>query len=221
MLPIVSLYYCLYSLTLLSTTVDSQVGKHNTTLMITIYKALLFVLFKGVAFYDVVNAVPFNGSNVTNSDIGCQISQSRDYVLECNPGTKLDDDNIGPTVLNDLGNFFAFSRQSKQSGVLEYTFTNLSMNMKIILHFINDPYRGIGLPSLFVKTIQKSIVSFTYGNNTDLSQTDSGIKSVVLYLQLNMSINFISLNPEFVNTSNIDWFLVSEVDIIHEGIPRN
>ena len=177
-----------------------------------------FSFFLAFLYYDVVNAVPFDGSNLTNTGNSCIVSENR---LACNLGSKLDDGSTGPTdgssLADDLGSFFAFSRQSTQSGRLEYAFNTLTVNASnasIIVYFFNQPSQSIGLPLLSLSTETGS--SYSFGNNSDLSQNDSSVKSVILHLTPREANNFITMRVSF-NDTNIDWFLVSEVQFIQNG----
>ena len=172
----------------------------------------------GIAFYDIDrfdSVVSFNGSNLTTTSDSCTLKSPR---LECEPGSKLDDDITGPTgnsVSDDIGSFFAFSLQSEQNAsVLHYTFGAEIPNLSIVVYFFNQPNQSIGLPAF---SITQPDLSFTFGNNSDLSQTDSSVKSVILHLMPRSKINLLSISISFDDTTNIDWFLVSEIQFIQNG----
>ena len=164
-----------------------------------------------LSFYDVFNAVPYNGSNNTN---GCTERSLNE--LNCPNNSKLNDDIIQPVepISSDVTKFFAFGRQSPESGEIRFTFDGFSINLSVTLYFFNYPDQLIGLPTIQLTTIGNVNVSYTFDNNDDLSQTDSEIRNVTLHLDLSQfatGINFVSMSFSFDDT-NIDWFLICEVD---------
>ena len=170
----------------------------------------IFVL--ELTFYDVENAVAFNGSSNTATSNGCVMREDR---LECDPTSKLDDGITGP-MGDDYTAFFAFSSQSSQRGELMFTFNGPSNNISLILYFFNYPEQSIGLPLIYLTALVSPDhlnVSYTFDNNNDLSQTDAEIRSVVLHLDLSQTgpTKLVTMAFDFSDT-NIDWFLISEVD---------
>ena len=171
--------------------------------------------------YDVENAVPFNGSNETNTGTGCKRSMilSLAHVLECSLGAKLDDGFTGPvdSVFDNLTSFFAFSRESGKTGTLVYSFSNdIPLDsIHIVLYFFNSPNNSIGLPSVSLTTANLEPVVFTFDGNSDLSQMDSTIRNVTLILDSSNSQNLINIVFNFENNSRIDWLLISEVEIFN------
>ena len=179
----------------------------------------VFIILVAVHFYDVINAVPFNGSPETANGTGCKISMNDAATLECVPGiTKLIDGNTGPvnSVLDDLGSFFAFSRQTESDSTLVFTlFSPPPTNGTVVLHFFNSPAQGIGLPTLSLTT-GNIPVPFGFADNSDLSQTGSTIRNVTLLAAL--SQNFLRITITFSNDSKINWFMLSEVEFF-DGKP--
>ena len=167
-----------------------------------------------VHFYDVFNAVPFNGSPETTNGTGCTKFDAA--TLECAPGiTKLVDNNTGPvnSVSDDLGSFFAFSRQTESDSTLVFNLFSEPTNgtARVVLHFFNSPAQGIGLPTLSLTTLGNTPVPFGFTDNSDLSQTDSTIRNVTLLAAL--SEPFLRITITFSQQTSINWFLLSEVDI--------
>ena len=143
------------------------------------------------------------------------LSTVAEGVLECNGGfnqSKLFDGNTGPvnSISDDLGSFFAFNNSTSE---IEYTFNATTSSVAMTLYFFNFPSKSIGFPSLLISTINKIPIPFTYALNSDLSQSDSTIRSVTVELQPMTPVNFVRVNFEFNNDSIIDWFLLSEVEI--------
>ena len=166
--------------------------------------------------YDVQNAVPFKGSNQTNTGSGCVDSMFAAQLLECSLGAKLDDGFTGPvdSVFDNLTSFFAFSRESGEIGsLLAFIFqTNIPLgSIHIVLYFFNSPNSSIGLPSVSLTTTNEVSVAFTFDGNNDLSQMDSTIRNVTLILDSSNSQNLINIVFNFKNNSRIDWLLISEV----------
>ena len=140
----------------------------------------------------------------------------REGVLECdNPGTILDDDDIGPTnfTSDDVDSFIVFYRETGNSSAIKYTFNASTSSVRVTLYFFNHPDQSIGLPSISVTTTQQQTVPFTFSANDDLSKNDSIVRSVILHLNPNAPLNYFSLNVEFDDKTDINWCYISEVDI--------
>ena len=168
----------------------------------------------GIAFYDVINSVPFDSSVLTNSSIKCVPMNGR---LECDPGGKLDDGVTGSgvdSIFDNLDLFFAFSRQSGKTGIMEYTLNASTSSPTIDLYFFNQPSNSIGLPTISVSTVVNRPVPYLFSENSDLSRTDSTVKNVLLHLLPQDPINFITVKLEFTNDSEIDWTFVSEGNLL-------
>ena len=177
----------------------------------------MFIILVAVNFYEVVNAVPFNGSPETTNGTGCIINAA---ILECAPGTKLFDGNTGPvnSVSDDLGSFFAFSRQTESDSTLVINLQSTPTNgtARVVLHFFNSPAQGIGLPTLSLTTTSNTPVPFGFADNSDLSQTDSTIRNVTLLASLSQV--FLRITITFSDDSKINWFMLSEVEFF-DGKP--
>lgn len=177
----------------------------------------LFTVAKGLAFYDVTNAVStFNGHSLNNSN--CQYSPvvTKENVLECTPGSKLDDNVTGQLESipqDNFDNFFIFGHENANPGILEFALTFTAPNLSITLYFFNQPDKAIGLPTVAVETVQRVSVPFIFAENSDLKQSDSTIRSIVLLLSPDSPINYVSLSFIFTNSSKIDWVFISEVDL--------
>ena len=174
----------------------------------------------GFVNYDVGNAVPFKGSNLTNTGSGCVDSMFHAQVLECSPGAKLDDGFTGPvdSVFNNFTSFFSFSRESGKTGSLTFiSQTNIPLSsVHIVLHFFNSPNHSIGLPSVSLTTLNLEPVAFTFDGNNDLSQADSTIRNVTLILDSSAPSDiFVRIAFNFENNSRIDWLLISEVEFFN------
>ena len=159
--------------------------------------------------------MPFNGNNATSTSWPlCDIVNSQ--TLECNPGTKLDDDIIGKVPLN-YGDFFAFSRLTEEPAVLQFHLSTYYDDMiDIVIHFFNYPDQSIGLPTLSVQTIDLESLPFSYDDNHDLNLSDATLRNVTLQVLLHSllkSIDSLIITISFPDHSNIDWFLLSEVDM--------
>ena len=130
-------------------------------------------------------------------------------MLTCFANSKLADGNIGPatSVSGNLGQFFAFGRQSSNS-LGRVTFTLPSSVSTVVLYFFNSPNTSIGLPMISVFA-GGNPVDYFFANNDNLSQSDSQLRNVTLYLQQLTSA--VQLDFAFTNQSAIDWLLLSEV----------
>ena len=134
--------------------------------------------------------------------------------MDCGVGCfKLTDNIIEPidSIYDDLGSFFAFSQQSGAGSV----FFALPMDVsRVVLYFFNSPKDSIGLPQISItESLQgggSRSISFTYDDNDELDQNDSRLRNVSLILM--ESSNVFTINIMFINSSQIDWFLLSEVE---------
>ncbi len=161
------------------------------------------------------NAVPFKGNNATSTSPPlCDIGDSQ--TLECNSGSKLDDDNIGKVPPN-YGDFFAFSRLTEEPAVLQFHLSAYYNDMiDIVIHFFNYPDQLIGLPTLSVQTSDLESLPISYDDNRDLSFSDATLRNVTLQVLLHSllkSIDSLIITISFPDHSNIDWLLLSEVDM--------
>ena len=145
--------------------------------------------------------------------------------------TGLVDGDTGPLVLHslsstDLRRFLAWNRTQTQPFTLSFRFdpeNPVSSLSSVVLYFFNYPTQRIGLPSVTLRGsfddagMSISSVFYIYENNSDLGNNDSQLRTVTLTITHNtvfMRVLFIDLS--FTNT-DIDWILLSEVDIC-EGI---
>ena len=128
---------------------------------------------------------------------------------------KLTDNITGPidSIYDDLGIFFAFSQQSGAGRVFVLLPVDVDVS-RVVLYFFNSPMDSIGLPQI---SITEALVGggvgsipFTYDDNNELDQNDSRIRNVSLNLM--ESSNAFTINIIFINSIQIDWFLLSEVE---------
>ena len=168
------------------------------------------------------NAVPFKGSNQTNTGTGCEKSTFLPNLLECGHSSKLNDGFTRSVALDsvflNVTSFFAFSRKFRESGVLTFIFSNSIPlgSVHVVLHFFNSPNNSIGLPSITLSTTNLEPVAFALHGNSDLSQADSTTRNVTLILDSSTTPkNFINIVFKFQNNSRIDWFLISEVEFFN------
>ena len=159
--------------------------------------------------YNVFQSFSFDGSNLTNTSLGCIVIRSG-ARLGCKNG-KLNDGDIGPmnSISDNLGEFFAFSRHSRD-GIGRITFTFAVNVSRVVIYFFNSPDDSIGLPmiSLYGVGSQPHTLSYVFDNNDDLRQNDSQLRNVTLNIQQLTTV----VQLDFIfNTSIIDWLLISEV----------
>ena len=106
-----------------------------------------------------------------------------------------------------MGSFFAFSRQSGTGSVFFLLPVDVS---RVVLYFFNSPKDSIGLPQITITELGGGSISFTYDDNDELNQSDSRLRNVSLNLM--ESSNSFFINIMFINSTQIDWFLLSEVE---------
>ena len=84
----------------------------------------------------------------------------------------------------------------------------------MVLYFFNSPKDSIGLPQISINDLivggGSASISFTYDDNDELDQSDSRLRNVSL--NLNESSIAFTINIMFINSIQIDWFLLSEVE---------
>ena len=93
----------------------------------------------------------------------------------------------------------------------------------MVLYFFNYPTQRIGLPSVTLRGSNGNQgdplidISYFYGNNYALKNSDFQLRDVALNITSSvLLIHTLFIDVEFTNT-DIDWILLSEVDIC-EGI---
>ena len=107
-----------------------------------------------------------------------------------------------------MGSFFAFSRQSGDGSVFFLLPVAVS---RVVLYFFNSPKDSIGLPQITItEAIGDASISFTYDGNDELDQNDSRLRNVSL--NLNESSNSFTIYIVFIDSIQIDWCLLSEVE---------
>ena len=123
---------------------------------------------------------------------------------------KLIDNMTGPidSIYDDLGSFFAYSRQSETGAVFFVIPMPVS---RVVLYFFNSPKDSIGLPQITITELGVGSISFTYDDNDELDQSDSRLRNVSLNL-MESSSKPITINIMFIDSIQIDWFLLSEVE---------
>ena len=175
-------------------------------------------------YYTVEDAMPYNGSNVTTTSTDCHNSEPLPLstILECEPGSKLDDDilPINYTTADNSNTqyeqFFAFNRQSNSdtsAGILQFYFpTNFTNVINIVLHFLYYPERMIGLPSSLSLQSEGNTLPYYYNHNDDLHSADNTVRNVTLVTELPTAVDNIIINITFETHNMVDWLLLSEVD---------
>ena len=161
--------------------------------------------------YSIFYAVSFDGSNLTNTSLGCIVIESGVRLRCLNVNGKLVDGDIGPmnSISDNLGEFFAFSRYSVDGiGRITFNFQPATPVSRVVIYFFNSPNNSIGLPMISLYGVKSQPLSYVFDNNDDLRQNDSQLRNVTLNIQ--QSTDVVQLDFIF-NTSIIDWLLISEV----------
>ena len=138
--------------------------------------------------------------------------------------TGLVDGDTGPLhslSSTNLHRFFAWNRTQTQPVTLRFGFqppvTSLS---SVILYFFNYPTQQIGLPSVTLsgsfddRGMHTFPISYIYGNNGNLRNNDSQLRNVTLSITSSITIiQILFVDLSFPDNTDIDWILLSEVDI--------
>ena len=198
------------------------------SLISTVYAVIL--IHTGVFDYRIPIPNLFNGS--TDNGIGC--TPTGEGSLDCfdfnmNTHRLVDGDN-GPLhslSSTNLHRFLAWNRTQTQPVTLRFGFdpqNQVSSLSSVVLYFFNYPTQRIGLPSVtlrgsFSATGTPFLISFVYNSNNVLNNNDSQLRNVSLSITSNTgNIQLLFIDFVFTNT-DIDWILLSEVDIC-EGMHK-
>ena len=166
----------------------------------------------------------FNGS--TDNGTGCTPTTEGDS-LECfdfnmNTHRLVDGDN-GPLhslSSTNLHRFLAWNRTQTQPVTLRFGFSPaVSSLSSVVLYFFNYPTQWIGLPSVTLRGSSSSSgnpfynISYFFNNNNALTNSDSQLRNLSLSITSNTdNILLLFIDFQFVDPE-IDWILLSEVDI--------
>ena len=179
----------------------------------------------GVSYYQIPIPKLFNDS--TDMGTGC-VRADGTGSLDCGMNTRLVDGDTGPLhslSSTNLHRFLAWNRTHTQSITLSFglvfdppnTVPSLS---SVILYFFSYPTQRIGLPSVTLSGSFDDIgmdtfpISYIYGNNGDLRSNDSQLRNVTLSITSSITIiHILFIELSFPDNTDIDWILLSEVDI--------
>ena len=141
---------------------------------------------------------------------------------------RLVDGDTGPLhslSSTNLHRFLAWNRTQTQPVTLRFEFSPVSSLSSVVLYFFNYPTQRIGLPSITLRgSISSSgtpffAISYFYNNNDVLMNSDSQLRNVSLSITSNTdNIQVLFIDLVFTNNSDIDWILLSEVDICESMI---
>ena len=173
----------------------------------------------GVSYYQIPIPNLFNDS--TDTGTGC-VAAAEAGSLYCFMNAGLIDGNTGllhSLSSTNLHRFLAWNRTQTQPVTLWFGFGPVSSLSNVVLYFFNYPAHRIGLPSVSLRGSLYDAgtpffeISYVYGNNDVLMNSDSQLRSVSLSITNNTdSIQVLFIDLVFTNT-DIDWILLSEVDI--------
>ena len=182
-------------------------------------------MLAGVLDYRIPIPNLFNGS--TDTGTSC-IPTTKGDSLDCfdfnmNTRTLVDGDN-GPLhslSSTNLHRFLAWNRTQTQPVTLRFGFLPpVSSLSSVILYFFNYPTQWIGLPAVLLRGSSSSTgipfyeISYTYDNNDVLMNSDSQLRNLSLSITSNTTnIELLFIDLVFSKSSDIDWILLSEVDI--------
>ena len=184
------------------------------------------MLYTEIKYYQITRPNLFNGS----SDNGTDCENTGNHLLRCSDEfmntRRLVDGDTGPLhslSLTNLHRFLAWNRTQTKPVTLKFEFNPLlssSSLSSVVLYFFNYPTQRISLPSV---TLRGSFddkgtsifpISYIYGSNGDLRNNDSQLRNVTLSITSNIVlIQMLFVDLSFPNNNDIDWILLSEVDI--------
>ena len=178
----------------------------------------------GVLDYRIPIPNLFNGS--TDNGTGCTPTSEGDS-LECFDfymnTHRLVDGDTGPLYSlssTKLQKFLAWNRTQTQPVTLQFGFQPaVSSLSSVVLYFFNYPTQWISLPSVTLRGSSSSSgnpfynISYIFDNNNALTNSDSQLRNLSLSITSNTdNILLLFIDFQFVDPE-IDWILVSEVDI--------
>ena len=185
-------------------------------------------VYIGVSYYRI--PIPNLFNNSTDMGTGCGPAAGTNS-LDCGMNTGLlVDGDTGPLhslSSTNLHRFLAWNRTQTQPVTLSFRFepgiSSLSRT-SVVLYFFNYPTQRIGLPSVtlwgsFSSTGNSPFaLPYFYANNGNLMNSDSQLRNVSLRIFTNQYAftNFLFIELVF---TDIDWILLSEVDIC-QGISK-
>ena len=178
----------------------------------------------GVRYYKIPRPNLFNGSTDNGTD--CGNTEDSEHLLYCSDNLmntlRLVDEDNGPLhslSSTNLHRFLAWNRTQTQPIPLRFGFHPVlsSSLSSVVLYFFNYPAQHIGLPSVTLTGSGTSTfaISYKYDNNGDLRNNDSQLKNVTLSITSRkmMLITALFINLSLSDNTDIDWILLSEVDI--------
>ena len=177
----------------------------------------------GVHYYKIPRPNLFNGSTDNGTDCGNTEDSEHLYCSDNLMNThRLVDEDTGPLhslSSTNLHQFLAWNRTQAQPVTLRFGFNPVlsSLLSSVVLYFFNYPAQHIGLPSVALMGSGSSTfaISYKYDNNGDLRSNDSQLRNVTLSITSRkmMLITALLINLSFSGNTDIDWILLSEVDI--------
>ena len=180
------------------------------------------MLYTEIKYYQITRPNLFNGS----SDNGTDCENTGNHLLRCSDEFmnthRLVDGDTGPLhslSLTNLHRFLAWNRTQTKPVTLKFEFNPLlssSSLSSVVLYFFNYPTQRIGLPSVTLMGSGSNTfaISYKYDNNGDLRNNDSQLRNVTLIITSNIVIiNVLFIDLSFPDNTDIDWILLSEVDI--------
>ncbi|XP_064396384.1 uncharacterized protein LOC135343306 isoform X2 [Halichondria panicea] len=128
---------------------------------------------------------------------------------------RLGDGDLGPPTLDD-GTFVGHAWDQTVSIIFTLTTTDTAYVEGLNLYFYNIPSRRIGLPYNIRITSPSGDHPYQLEGNDNLTLDDNGRRSVTLIpesLSLTPTSNTFTIIFEFSDTEQIDWLLLTEVEI--------
>ena len=160
--------------------------------------------------YSITPMPTINPLTSTVGGHGCFIGGNI-MTLNCPSGSTLRDDDIGPLQNPNASMIMAWNRSSGDVRITALSNSPLTFR-HVHLFFYNIPAMRIGLPdiSLFVSGVKRP---YYVTGNQDQTFEDNSRRSVSLSLEEAMSSSTYDINFHFSEESNIDWLLLTEVQI--------
>ncbi len=136
-------------------------------------------------------------------------------------GDRLGDKDLGPPTLDD-GTFVGHAWDRTVSITFFFTTTTAAYVEGLNLYFYNIPSRRIGLPYNIRITSPSRSGDHPYQleGNDDLTLDDNARRNVTLIpeaLSFSSPMNTFTIIFQFSNTEQIDWLLLTEVEICTSG----
>ncbi len=166
----------------------------------------------------------FLGSSSVRNSKGCDIFRK---IVHCSIPSILSDGERGPlepdvTRDDDRRHFVAWNSRNPFPDIVLTPNISPLLATGVELSILNSPRDRIGIPNFTIYGMNSpySGVELEYDvvNNQFLTQNDTTVQQIILNISNPQPYVLYELKWNFTNLYNIDWFLLSEILLLHRDI---